>query len=300
MAEDSADTPRPLAEISHGPSAFEAFLERNQKGMIVLGIALVAATAGWIVVKGVKEGAEEDAGAILVKSEGVPELQALVKDKPDTAAAGSAQLVIAAKQWDAGQQEAAVETLKGFISSKPEHPGVISAKASLASRLMQLGQKDEAQKLFTELVGDPAARYVAPYALISLGDMQKAEGKLDEAEQSYKKAQSDYGTNPLATGAAERLKLLRFKAPVEIEAPPAPPAPKPGEMPAPGALDGASLPKELDNPLGNILGGTPAPEETPATPAEPPAPPSEQPAPPAEQPAPPSEQPAPPVEAPKE
>jgi predicted negative regulator of RcsB-dependent stress response len=297
MAEDSADTPRPLAEISHGPSAFEAFLERNQKGMIALGIVLVAATAGWIVVKGIKDGAEKDAGAVLVKSEGVPELQALVKDKPDTAAAGSAQLVIAAKQWEAGQQEAAVETLKGFISSKPEHPGVISAKASLASRLMQMGQKDEAQKLFNELVGDPAARYVAPYALMSLGDMQKAEGKLDEAEQSYKKAQNDYGNaNPFANQAGQRLKLLRFKAPAEIDAPPAPPAPKPGEMPAPGALDGASLPKELDGPLGNILGGTPA-GETPAAPAEEPAAP---PAPPSEQPAPPSEQPAPPVEAPKE
>jgi predicted negative regulator of RcsB-dependent stress response len=294
MAEDSAETPRPLAEISHGPSAFEAFLERNQKGMIVLGIALVAATAGWIVVKGIKDGAEKDAGAILVKSEGVPELQALVKDKPDTAAAGSAQLVIAAKQWGEGQQEAAVETLKGFISSKPEHPGLISAKASLASRLMQMGQKDEAQKLFTELVSDPAAKYVAPYALVSLGDMQKAEGKLDEAEQSYKKAQNDFGTSPFSSLAGQRLKLLHFKAPTEIEPPPAPPVPKEGEAPKPGGLEGAGVPKELDNPLGNILSGeaTP-PAETPPTPVEPPAPP-------VEPPAPPSEQPAPPVEAPKE
>jgi hypothetical protein len=174
---------------------------------------------------------------------------------------------------------------------------VISAKASLASRLMQMDQKDEARKLFTELVSDPAAKYVAPYALVSLGDMQKAEGKLDEAEQSYKRAQNDFGTtNPFANLAGQRLKLLRFKAPLEIEPPPAPPAPKEGEAPAPGALDGASLPKELDNPLGNILGGTPA-GETPAAPAEEPAPPAEPPAPPTEKPA---EQPAPPVEAPKE
>lgn len=285
MAEDSAESPRPLAEISHGPSAFEAFLDRNQKGMIVLGIVLVIAAAGWIVVRGIKEESEEKAGAILVKSEGIPELQALVKDQPNTAAAGSAQLVIAAKQWDAGDQDGAIETLKGFISSKPDHPGVISAKASLASRLMQQNKKDEAKKLFSELVSDPAARYVAPFALVSLGDMQKEEGKLDEAEQSYKKAQSDFGTNPLASQAAQRLKLLRFKSPTEIEAPPAPPAPKEGQ--APGAPEGASLPKELDNPLGNILNGGATPDEEPAPP-------------PAEQPAPPSEQPAPPVEAPKE
>ena len=244
MAEDSAESPRPLAEISHGPSAFEAFLDRNQKGMIALGIVLVAATAGWIVVRGIKEEKETSAGAVLVKSEGIPQLQALVKEQPDTAAAGSAQLVIAAKQWGDGQQDAAIETLQGFISSKPEHPGVISAKASLASRYMQVGKKDEAQKLFQELINDPAARYVAPYALISLGDMQKTEGKLDEAEQSYKKAQ-DYGSNPLSNQAAQRLKLLHFKTPTEIEAPPVPPAPKEGDAPKLDGLnlDGASLPR---------------------------------------------------------
>jgi predicted negative regulator of RcsB-dependent stress response len=282
MAEDSADIPRPLAEISHGPSAFEAFLDRNQKGMIALGVVLVIATAGWIVVRGMKSESEENAGAILVKSEGIPELQALVKDKPDTAAAGSAQLVIAAKQWDAGDQDAAIETLRGFISSKPDHPGVYSAKASLASRLLQQGKKDEAQKLFSELASDPAAKYIAPYALVSLGDMQKADGKLDEAEASYKKAQSDFGTNPLTNLAGQRLKLLRFHTPTEIEAPPTPPAPKEGAGLTPGAPDAAALPKELDNPLGNILSGDSTPPAETA---------------PAEQPA---EQPAPPVEAPKE
>jgi len=49
----------------------------------------------------------------------------------------------------------------------------------------------------------------------------------------------------------------------------------------------SSLPKELDNPLGNILNSGATPAEEPAQP-------------PVEQPAPPSEQPAPPVEAPKE
>jgi predicted negative regulator of RcsB-dependent stress response len=253
--------------------------------MIVLGVVLLIAAAGWIVVRGMKSEAEEKAGGILVKSEGLSQLQALVKDQPDTAAAGSAQLVIAAKQWDALDQDGAVETLRSFISSKPKHPGVISAKASLASRLMQQGKKDEAEKLFSELAGDPAAKYIAPYALISLGDMQKADGKLDEAEQSYKKAQSDFGTNPLANQAAQRLKMLRFKSPTEIDAPPAPPASKEGQTP--GAPEGASLPKELDNPLGNILNSG-------ATPADEPAQPS------VEQPAPPSEQPAPPAEAPKE
>lgn len=291
MAEESDNTPRPLAEISHGPSAFEAFLDRNQKGMIVLGIALVAATAGWIVVRGIKDGAEKSAGGILTKSEGIAELQSMLKDHPDTAAAGSAQLVIAAKQWEEGDQDAAIETLRAFITAKPEHPGIPTARASLASRLLVQGKSDEAATQFQEIANDPKARFLAPYALTSLGDIHKAAGRLDEAEQAYKRAQNDFGTNPLSKAAADHLKLLRFKPPVEIEPPPAP-APKEGEAaPAPAPED-AALPKELDGPLGNILIGesTPPPVETPAEEALPAEPANEQPAPPAEAPeAPPAE-----------
>ena len=293
MAEDPSDNPRPLAEISHGPSAFEAFLDRNQKGMIVLGISLVAATAGWIIYQGLEDGAEKSAGAILSKAEDLPALQEIVKNHPGTAAAGSVQLVISAKQWDAGDQSAAVETLRSFIAANAGHPAVPSARATLASRLWQQGQTDEAEGIFRELADAPDARFLAPFALISLGDIAKTAGRLDDAEKSYKRVQDEFGESPFAQTAGNHLRMLRFKMPVDIKAPPPPPAPKEGEAPKPEGQEGANLPKELDgNPLGAIIGGTePAaepdkqepPVEAPPAPAETPA---EQPAnPPAEQPA---------------
>jgi predicted negative regulator of RcsB-dependent stress response len=289
MAEETSDNLRPLAEISHGPSAFEAFLDRNQKGMVALGIALVAGTAGWIVYQGIRDGAEKSAGAVLSKSEALPELQELVKNHAGTAAAGSAQLVIAAKQWEAGDQDASIETLRGFIAKGGDHPALSTARASLASRLMQQGKNEEAATLFRELADAPAAKFIAPYALISLGDIAKTEGKLDEAEQSYKRVQDEFSESPLASMAGQHLRMLRFKAPAEIEPPPAPPAPAEGEAPKPDAPANAELPKELEgNPLGGILGAdatTPPPAqappvEAPVAPVEPPAP--DQPAPPAQ------------------
>lgn len=311
MAEEPSDTPRPLAEISHGPSAFEAFLDRNQKGMIVLGIALVSATAGWIIFRGIKDGAEKSAGAVLSKADDIPALQGLVKDHPDTPAAGSAQLVIASKQWDAGDQAAAVETLRAFIDGNAGHPALPSARASLASRLWQQGQTEEAEGLFRELADAPDAKFIAPLALISLGDIAKSAGRLDDAEKSYKRVQDEFPKSPFAQTAGNHLKMLRFKLPEEIKAPPAP-EPKEGEASMPDGPEGANLPKELQgNPLGAIIGNQgPAPEpevetppvEAPPMPAEePPAPPSGEPAaPPSDEPAaPPSEEPAaPPAEEP--
>jgi predicted negative regulator of RcsB-dependent stress response len=299
MAEEPSDNPRPLAEISHGPSAFEAFLDRNQKGMIVLGIALVSATAGWIVFRGIKDGAEKSAGAVLSKADDIPALQDLIKSHPDTPAAGSAQLVIASKQWDAGDQAASVETLRAFIAGNAGHPALPSARASLASRLWQQGQTEEAEGLFRELADAPDAKFIAPLALISLGDIAKSAGRLDDAEKSYKRVQDEFAKSPFAETAGNHLRMLRFKLPVEIKAPPAS-EPKGGDAAKPEGLEGANLPKELKgNPLGAIIGSQDPVTDPAAEPAVE-APPAETPAVPAEEPvAPPSAEPvAPPTEEP--
>ena len=307
MVEDSHDTPRPLAEISHGPSAFEAFLDRNQKGLVVAAILLAIAGGAVIVVRGLKQAAAEEAGSALSKASTVAEFQAVTKDHPKSPAAGSSQVLLADKQWSDGDQDGAIETLRGFIAGNPEHPALPSAKASLATRLLQQGKDGDAEPLFRDLADGAASKFLAPYALLNLGDIAKKAGKLDEAEASYKRVQDSFATSPFAATAAKHLRLLKFKLPIEIEAPPAavPPAPVPGTPgagmnPITPAPQNIGLPSGADseNPMEKILGeGVPAvppapveeepakPETAPAEPATPPQP--EQPATPpqAEQPA---------------
>ncbi len=272
MAEDPADTPRPLAEISHGPSAFEAFLDRNQKGMIVLGVVIALAAGAWIVVRGIKASAATAAGEALSKAESLPDLLEIQKKHAGTPAAGSAAILISSKQWEAGEQDAAIETLRKFIAENAEHPAIPTARASLATRLMQYGKKDEAAALFREVADAGDSRFIAPYALVSLGDMEKAAGRTKEAEEAYKRAAEDFKGNPFANLADQHLKLLNFKMPAEVEPPPAPAPPAGADVPKPEMTPGAALPGEMkDNPLGNILNGegaTPAPpvEEAPAQP----------------------------------
>ncbi|WP_193210538.1 tetratricopeptide repeat protein [Luteolibacter marinus] len=284
MAEDTDDTPRPLAEISHGPSAFEAFLDRNQKGMIALAILIVVATSAWIVIRGIKQSAETTAGAMLSEAAAVPDLEKLIGEYPESAAAGSAQVLVSQKQWENGEQDAAIETLRSFIAADPDHAAIPSAKASLACRLKQQGKNAEAETLFKELADSADSRFIAPFALIALGDLAKADGRLDDAEDAYKRAQNDFGTNQFSRLAGEHLKLLHFTAPVEIEAPPTP-APDAGlenkiDDLKFDATSGASVPGSLEgNPLGNILSGDASMPVDPVDeqPAEDPAPPVEDP-----------------------
>ncbi|MEI6675773.1 MAG: tetratricopeptide repeat protein [Verrucomicrobiota bacterium] len=219
-----SDAPRPIGEISQGPSAFEQFLDRNQRNLVILTILIALAAAGWVVYRGIVRSKEHSAGAELSKAEDTAALQSVVKDHAGTAAADSAQVLLAAHQWQEGQQDAAVTTLKSFIAANVDHPARPTAQASLGTKLQTQGKLADARKVFQELADDPAARFLAPYALLSLGDMAKAAGETAQATKFYQKAKTDFPDSSFSSAIAQRLSLLQAQMPVEI-APPAPPLP---------------------------------------------------------------------------
>ncbi|HEY8960573.1 MAG TPA: hypothetical protein VIM57_00100, partial [Luteolibacter sp.] len=80
MSADLQDTPRPLGEIAIGPSKLDQFLDRNQKGMIGLAIAIALAGGAWIVYRGIERSQQEDAGIALTKASELTDLQTILKD----------------------------------------------------------------------------------------------------------------------------------------------------------------------------------------------------------------------------
>ncbi len=274
MPEDTSDTPQLLGEISHGPSAFEQFLDRNQKGLIIVSIVAALAGGGVVVYRGIKTSKERDAGALLLKAEDLPTIQSIGKDFPGTAAAGSAVLLGAEKQWEEGQQDAAIDALKSFIQTSPDHPAWASAQASLGSKLLSQGKTGDAEAAFQAIIGNPAGKYIAPYALSQLGDIARLAGDLDKASTYYEKAKADYTTNNFTnTLAVQHLLNLKAKAPVEIDAPP-PPPPAPDEVkpanlgdlpglmqPSPGLPQGLeTVPIEPPNPAAQPAPAAPGPQ----------------------------------------
>ncbi len=240
MPADPIETSTPLAEISQGPGAFELFLDKNQKGIVVFAIVLALAAVGIVVYRGIETSRQETAGAALTKASDLAAYKAVVDGNADTKGAGSAMVLLADSQWTAGQQDDAIGTLRKFLESYPGHPAVPTAKASMGSKLMSQGKSGDAAKIFEDLTSDPDAKFLAPYALIALGDMARAAGDLDKARESYEKV-SNYPESNFAETATKRLAVLKSKAPVEIDAPPTPPpapsAPANGAQTLPGGLD---------------------------------------------------------------
>jgi hypothetical protein len=108
----------------------------------------------------------------------------VVGEHGDTQAAYSAMILLAAKQWQEGQQDTAIETLRKFIAASPKHPALPTARAGLASKLMAQGKTAESAEIFQSLIDDPNARFIAPFALIALGDMSYVAGDTERAEFS--------------------------------------------------------------------------------------------------------------------
>jgi predicted negative regulator of RcsB-dependent stress response len=283
MPADRPQSSTPLAEISHGPGAFEQFLDKNQKLLVVFAILLVIAAAGLVVYRGVEKSRQQTAGAALYKAGELSELNEVIDDHAGTRAAGSATILLADAQWDDGRQDDAIATLRGFIETHPDHPALATARASLGSKLASQGKSDAAATAFQQIVDDPRSRYLAPYALVSLGDIAKVAGDADRAETLYNRARADYPESGFASTAGERLAMLRAQMPVEVDPPP---APEPVESGTP-ATTGAGIVPAIPPTIAAPPQDQPAPEAT--QPAEQPA---EQPIEPAEQPIEPAEQPA--------
>jgi predicted negative regulator of RcsB-dependent stress response len=255
MSADLKDSPVPLAEISQGPNAFEVFLDRNQKGIAAFAILLAIGAVALVIYRGIETSRQETAGSALTKAADLGSFQAVVDGHADTTAAGSAMVLLADSQWTAGKQDDAIATLRKFIAASPTHPAVPTAKANLGAKLMAQGKSGDATKIFDELVADPAARFIAPFALISLGDLSKSAGDLEKAEASYNKVKTEFPESSFAETASKRIATLKAKPPVEIEPPPAPPAP-------PAAGGGA--PPSLAPPSESVIPSLETPVETPS------------------------------------
>jgi predicted negative regulator of RcsB-dependent stress response len=246
MAADHPESTSPLAEISHGPSAFEQFLDNNQKSLMALTVLLALAAAGLVVYRGIEKSRQHTAGALFNKAGDLASMQAVINEHADTHAARSANILLADLQWKEGQQDAAIATLRTFIDSNPDHPALATARASLGSKLMAQGKNADAATIYQEIADDPKSRYLAPYAMISLGDLAKVAGDTDRAETFYKRAKADFPESGFAGTAGERIASLKAKAPVEVEAPPpAPETPAPGSLIPGSAVPGSSAPGSL-------------------------------------------------------
>lgn len=234
MAKDNSPTEDsvPLAEIEHGPSKFEQFLERNHKRLIIIVTMLILAIAGTYLYSEVQQSSEEAAGAELIdaslqaeSAEQLAErLEQVATSHQGRKAATTASLLRARALWQSDQKEEAISSLDSFIKAHPKHPEIGALLLKLANYQIGLGKSADAKANLESITTNPATLYAAPHALILLGDIAALEGDDETAKAHYERIAKDFPESRTANLAgpnlpsivADRIALLGVEPPREF------------------------------------------------------------------------------------
>ena len=206
------DSPIPIAELEHGPSKLEEFLDKHQKKLIILAILIFVAVLGYVIMTGLKEKGAKDAGAALMLASTEEEYQQVISDHSNPATAGSSAMSIAQLKTTDNER---VEALNHFISNYPEHPGVPAKLLELALIQMNTGNNSDAKNNLTKLLSNENSAYLAPRAEIAIADIAASANELEEAERLYSKVRD--AKNHFSPVAAERLLYLKAIDPDEVK-----------------------------------------------------------------------------------
>lgn len=229
--------PSPIGEISQEPSAFESFLDANQKKLIIVGILAIIALIAFVIIAGLQKLAAQNAANDVAAARSIPELESVSKKYQGSNAGGSALIFKSQLLWRDQQGQEAIQSLEEFISSYPEHPAIGNAYASLGSYQQQMGKSEEAETAFQKAaeLSDSSA---SSLALLSLGDLARSAGKDDEAKNLYNRVINEYEDRHFQVKfmARDRLKLIGVDPPSEKTDEPSGTLPQPSVSSAPITL----------------------------------------------------------------
>ncbi|MFT6381811.1 MAG: TolA-binding protein, partial [Akkermansiaceae bacterium] len=219
MSEKTAPQPEkdsgPIGEISQDPSAFEAFLDANQKKLIIVGILAILCLVGYVIYDGLRKMANRNAAGDVAAARTVPDYDAVSKNHEGQNAGGSALIYKSQLLWRDQQQQEAITAVESFITGYPDHPALGNAYASLGSYQQQLGNLDAATTAFEKSAETKSS--ASSLALLSLGDLALNRGKGEEARAFYDRIITEYETSHFQVKqmARDRIKLIGVKAPTD-------------------------------------------------------------------------------------
>ncbi|MFT5883264.1 MAG: putative negative regulator of RcsB-dependent stress response [Crocinitomicaceae bacterium] len=244
------DIPTPIAEIDHGPSKFDVFLDENMKLIIAAAIAIFLGVLGYVGYTGYSAMLNAQAGEALASADDEPQLQAVISSHGTTASAGAAALLIADIKGNESAEDA-INALRDFTATYPNHAAIPTATTSLGLRLLNEGKLPAAEAQLSAVLEIENAEHITPVAQIALGDIAQLNGDNERAREHYTAVtnlisddSSDIDSiakfSSYKTMASNRLRFIGAVPPLEVEkkiAPVAPvvpvtPTPTPAAIPA--------------------------------------------------------------------
>lgn len=226
----SPEEVKAIGEIELGPSRHEKFLNNHYKKLIVVSVIFMLVAASCIVYATWRARQEADGAAAVISALKATAVGSVVEaaaydaetlervdtDYAGTNAAATAELLRGMQMVAGGQEQQGVETLENLIAANaPDHFLRVRAQAYLAGHYMSGGDAEKAKKLWQEVSSVKTSPYLA-LAYLSLGDLAKEAGDIEQARAFYNQLQKDCPNSPLMVTVQQRLLILGVDAPEPV------------------------------------------------------------------------------------
>lgn len=185
------------------------FWYAHKTKIIIYATALILAALGFAYYEIHRQTELTDARMAFAKAATEDDYRQVVQNYPGTVVAGDATLLLAEKLRDAKKYDEAISALQNMIDHLPSHPMIDGAWLSLAATYNAQGKPDQARDTYQQIATKFADRYSAPLALFSIAEIFNAQGRVDDAKTAYENVKSQFPDSVFASQALVKLQSLK-------------------------------------------------------------------------------------------
>ncbi len=198
----------------------EIFWDRHKTKIIGIFVLVVLAIVGYTIFLFVRTRAIEAANTQLSSAKTIDELNKMIASHPTSVVAADATLVLAQKQAEAKNFEAAAASAQSVIEKFPSYPLIGAARLAVGANLAAAGKLDQADAAYKVAAEADPKDFAAPLALLARANLAKLRGNGAEARRFLDDIIARYPNTDSAMQAEQEKRFVRVVANAPVAANP--------------------------------------------------------------------------------
>ena len=214
-------TSQPGAQSSQPLSTFdpEIFWALHKQKILAAAVVLILLLFGGSIYFGLQAVKTQKAQAAYAAADSIEGWQALIREFPDSIAAGDSYLRIGQKMREDGKYSESDTAYDSFVHRFPKHPLLVTGYMGLAANAELEHHLDKALDEYKEVGTQFSSSYMAPMALFQQARLAETKGELKEAQQLFESIVRRYPESTFSGEAGRRAGRLADKLSQETPKP---------------------------------------------------------------------------------
>jgi TolA-binding protein len=212
---------QPAAQPSQPLSTFdpEIFWALHKQKLLIVAAVLIITLLGGSIYFGLQAVKAQKAEAAYAGADSIEGWQAVIREFPDSIAAGNSFLRIGSKLREDNKYPESDTAYDSFVHRFPKHPLQVAGYMGLAANAELENHPDKALDEYKEVATQFNSSYLAPMALFQQARLTEVKGELKEAQQLFESIVRRYPESTFSGEAGRRAGRLADKLSQETPKP---------------------------------------------------------------------------------